>query len=157
KLEAALDRFRLDEKVRGARAVDVGASTGGFTQVLLGRGAARVTAIDIGEGQLHPSLRDDGRAENREGGDFKTAPPTVAPGRYDFFTVDVSFAAARNMLRGLAFRLRDGAEGVVLVKPQFELPDGAVRGGDVSDPQLRARAVEKVREKAESLGFELVA
>src|SRR5262249_59703885 len=73
----------------------------------------------------------------------------TAPGPFDFFCVDVSFMAARNVLRGLAFRLRAGAEGVLLIKPQFELPDG-----DVSNPDVRRRAVERVREKAETLGFE---
>jgi TlyA family rRNA methyltransferase/putative hemolysin len=156
KLEAAIERFRLDGRVRGAACLDVGASTGGFTEALLRHGARRVTAIDVGRGQLHPSLRDDARVENLEGVHFKTMPLTEAAGPYDFFSVDVSFVAARTMLRGLAFRLRDGAEGVVLIKPQFELPESQVKGGDVSDPNLRRSAVERVREKAESLGFELV-
>jgi putative N6-adenine-specific DNA methylase len=156
KLEAAIARFRLDERVRGARCLDVGASTGGFTEALLRHGARAVTAVDVGRGQLHPSLRDDPRVENLEGVHFKTLALDVAAGPYDFFSVDVSFVAARTMLRGLAFRLRDGAEGVVLIKPQFELPDARVKGGDVSDPNLRREAVERVREKAESLGFELV-
>lgn len=153
KLEAAIARFALDGRIRGARAIDVGASTGGFTETLLGHGARRVTCVDVGKGQLHPSLRDDPRVENLEGVHFKTLPLDVAAGPYDFFSVDVSFVAARTMLRGLAFRLRDGAEGVVLIKPQFELPDGA----NITDPQVRRRAVDKVREKAEALGFELVA
>ena len=75
----------------------------------------------------------------------------------DFFTVDVRFVAARNMLRGLAFRLRDGAEGVVLVKPQFELADRQVRGGRVDDANLRRTALDKVTMKAEALGFAVVA
>jgi putative N6-adenine-specific DNA methylase len=156
KLEAAIARFGLAARIRGARAIDIGASTGGFTEALLAAGAARVTAVDVGSGQLHPSLRDDPRVENLEGVHWKTLPLTTAPGPFDFFTVDVSFIAARNMLRGLAFRLRPGAEGVVLVKPQFELSDGRVRGGDVSDPNLRRDAVEEVRKKGESLGFALV-
>ena len=149
KLEAALRHFGLSQRIRGARAIDVGASTGGFTEALLGHGAAHVTAVDVGHGQLHPTLRDDPRVESVEGAHWKTLPLGVAPGPFDFFTVDVSFMAARNVLRGLAFRLRAGAEGVVLVKPQFELPEGA----DVTNPAERRRAVERVQKRAEELGF----
>jgi putative N6-adenine-specific DNA methylase len=156
KLEAAIARFGLAPKLAGARAIDVGASTGGFTEAMLRHGAAHVTAIDVGRGQLHPSLASDARVESIEGVHFAKLPLGVAAGPYDFFSVDVSFVAARTMLRGLAFRLRDGAEGVILVKPQFELPDKAVRSGDVSDPQLRARALEAVRTRAEALGFRLL-
>src|SRR5438309_194015 len=126
-------------------------------EALLRHGAVQVTAVDVGKGQLHPSLRADKRVENLEGVHWKTLPLTTAPGPYDFFTVDVSFIAARNMLRGLAFRLRPGAEGVVLVKPQFEVADKRVRRGDVSDPNLRRDAVEEVRKKGAALGFKLVA
>jgi putative N6-adenine-specific DNA methylase len=157
KLEAALERFGLAARVRGARAVDVGASTGGFTEVMLRAGAARVTAVDVGHGQLHEKLRHDPRVEHLEGANWKTLSLSVAPGPFDFFSVDVSFVAARNMLRGLAFRLRPGAEGVVLVKPQFELPSHLVKGGDVSDQALRTRALDGFRRKAEELGFEVAA
>jgi putative N6-adenine-specific DNA methylase len=157
KLTAALSRFGLEERVRGAQAVDVGASVGGFTQVLLQHGAARVTAVDVGRGQLHEQLRRDARVESLEETNWKTLSLTIAPGPFSFFTVDVSFVAARTMLRSLAFRLAEGAEGVVLVKPQFELPDRLVRGGDVSDPALRARALRAFTAKAESLGFAVLA
>jgi len=157
KLDAALQGFALGDRLRAARAVDVGASTGGFTEVLLRHGAAHVTAVDVGHGQLHEKLRRDARVECLEGTNWKTLSLDVAPGPFDFFTVDVSFVAARNMLRGLAFRLRPGAEGVVLVKPQFELPDHLVKGGEVSDPALRARALADFRKKAVELGFTLVA
>ncbi len=80
-----------------------------------------------------------------------------AEGPFDFFTVDVSFVSARNMLRGLAFRLRPGAQGVVLVKPQFELPDRQVKGGEVRDQNLRQAAVDRVRKRGEALGFQLLA
>ena len=157
KLRAALESFSLRGRVEGARAVDIGASTGGFTQVLLENGAESVTAVDAGHDQLHPRLRDDGRVTNLERTDWKKLALDKAPGPFDFFTVDVSFVAARSMLRGLAFRLREGAEGVVLVKPQFELPDSAVRKGDVSAPALRSRALERFSEKARALGFEVCA
>jgi putative N6-adenine-specific DNA methylase len=155
KLEAALVRFGLEAAVRGARAVDVGASTGGFTEALLAHGAASVLAVDVGHDQLHPSLRADARVTSLEGVDWRKLSLGQAEGPFDFFTVDVSFVAARNMLRALAFRLRPGAEGVVLVKPQFELPDRQVKGGQVRDPNLRRAALEKVRGRAEALGFSL--
>jgi putative N6-adenine-specific DNA methylase len=156
KLDAALARFGLAGRVRGARCIDVGASTGGFSDRLLAGGARSVVAIDVGHGQLDPHLRADPRVTALERTDFKKLALREAPGPFDFFTVDVSFVAARSMLRALAFRLRPGAEGVVLVKPQFELPDRRVRGGDVSDPRLRAEAVARVRARADALGFEVV-
>jgi putative N6-adenine-specific DNA methylase len=155
KLEAALARFGLDAVVRGARAVDVGASTGGFTEALLTHGAASVLAVDVGHGQLHPSLRGNARVTSLEGVDWRKLSLAEAEGPFDFFTVDVSFVAARNMLRALAFRLSPGAQGVVLVKPQFELPDRQVKEGQVRDPNLRRAALEKVRARAEALGFAL--
>jgi putative N6-adenine-specific DNA methylase len=157
KLGAALERFGLAPAIAGARAVDVGASTGGFTETLLGHGAAHVVAVDVGHGQLAAPLRADARVTSMEGVDWKRLSLHEAPGPFDFFTVDVSFVAARNMLRGLAFRLRPGAQGVVLVKPQFELADRQVRSGRVDDQNLRRAALEKVTTKAASLGFEVVA
>jgi putative N6-adenine-specific DNA methylase len=155
KLEAALARFGLGAAVHGAHAVDVGASTGGFTEALLAHGAAAVLAVDVGHDQLHPSLRADARVTSLEGVDWRKLSLSEAEGPFDFFTVDVSFVAARNMLRALAFRLRPGAQGVVLVKPQFELPDRQVKQGHVDDPNLRRAALEKVRRRAEALGFVL--
>ena len=142
KLEAALSRFALAAEVRGASAVDVGASTGGFTDALLRHGARHVVAVDSGHDQLDARLRGDERVENLEGTNWTTLSLSLAPGPFDFFTVDVSFVAARTMLRGLAFRLRDGAHGVVLVKPQFELPERRLRAGKadsgaVDDPAIR--------------------
>jgi len=153
KLSAAICHFALGERVRGVSAIDIGASTGGFVAVLLENGAAQVTAVDVGHGQLAPELVADPKVANLERMDFKTLALTVAPGPFDFFTVDVSFVAARSMLRGLAFRLRPGALGVVLVKPQFELPSSSVKGGMVTDPGLRKRALDTFLAKAERLGF----
>ena len=156
KLEAAIARFDLGPAISGARAIDVGASTGGFTQALLAHGAQSVLAVDVGHGQLHPSLRADPRVTSLERVDWKRLSLGVAEGPFDFFTVDVSFVAARNMLRSLAFRLRPGAEGIVLVKPQFELPDRRVKAADAEPARLRAEAVAKVRERAGGLGFDVV-
>ncbi|HVR63920.1 MAG TPA: SAM-dependent methyltransferase, partial [Polyangia bacterium] len=155
KLEAAVGLFALGAAVKDGAAVDVGASTGGFTAALLRHGARSVVAVDVGHGQLHPSLRADPRVTSLEGADWKKLALSQAAGPFDFFTVDVSFVAARSMLRALAFRLRDGAQGVVLVKPQFELPSNRVRDGAVADPNLRRAALDRFREKAGALGFEL--
>ena len=107
--------------------------------------------------QRHPTkIRPLERVVSLEGTDFRRVSLDVAEGPFDFFAVDVSFVAARNMLRPLAFRLRPGAQGVVLVKPQFELPDRQVVGGDVADPNLRREAVARVRARAEALGFSLL-
>src|SRR5260221_12077800 len=91
KLEAAVTRFDLGRAIRKARAVDVGASTGGFTQTLLAHGAAHVTAVDVGHGQLAPALRGDARVTSMEGVDWKRLSLDEGPGPFDFFTVDVSF------------------------------------------------------------------
>jgi putative N6-adenine-specific DNA methylase len=156
KLEAAIERFGLAPAIANARAIDVGASTGGFTQALLAHGARSVLAVDVGHGQLHASLRTDARVTSLEGVDWRRLSLGIAEGPFDFFTVDVSFVAARNMLRALAFRLRPGAEGVVLVKPQFELPDRRVKAAGVEPERLRDEALGKVRERAGGLGFEVV-
>jgi putative N6-adenine-specific DNA methylase len=156
KLEAALAHFEIASQIRGVSAVDIGASTGGFVSVLLAAGASHVTAVDVGHGQLAPELVRDARVTDLERTDFKTSSLYVAPGPFDFFTVDVSFVAARNMLRGLAFRLREGALGVVLVKPQFELPSHLVKDGKVDAPELRKRAIDTFTTKAERLGFTLL-
>ncbi len=153
KLEAAFEAFRLD--VRGLGCVDVGASAGGFTDVLLRRGAAHVTAIEGGHGQMRPALAADRRVTLHERSNFKTLPLRIAAGPFDAFTVDVSFVAARTMLRPLALRLKAGAFGVVLVKPQFELPKELVPRGGISDSRdLRRFALRRFRQKAEALGFE---
>src|SRR5258708_4284858 len=157
KLEAALERFDLGAAVKGAAAVDVGASTGGFTAALLRHGARSVVAVDVGHGQLHAALRADARVTAMENSDWKTLALTEAPGPFDFFTVDVSFVAARNMLRGLALRLRPGAEGVVLVKPQFELADKQVRGGRGGDENLRRAGLGQGTKTAAELGLAGVA
>jgi putative N6-adenine-specific DNA methylase len=151
KLETALASFGLAARVAGARVLDVGPLTGGFTEALLAHGAAHVTVIDVGRGRL----RADPRVEALEGIDFRSLPLRMAPGPFDFFAVDASFAAGRSVLRGLAFRLRPGAEGVVVVKSQLA---PRVRAAGAVDPAgLRARTVERLAAKATKLGFEILA
>lgn len=154
KLEAALTAFELDKWVRGRRVLDVGASTGGFSDCLLQHRASHVTAVELGRGLLHPKLREDSRVESLDGVNFRTLSLSVAPGPFDFFVLDVSHASARSMMRAIALRLRKGAHGVVLVKPQFELPKVLVPAqGIIESRNLRKFARNRFLRKARGLGF----
>ena len=118
KLEAALDRFGID--VNGARVLDAGASTGGFTDCLLQRGAARVIAVDVGYGQLHERLRADPRVDVRERTNVRALRPEDVDGQVDAVVGDLSFISLRTVLPPLLDLVRPGADLVLLVKPQFE-------------------------------------
>lgn len=137
KLEAALDAFGID--VRGWRCLDIGASTGGFTDCLLQRGAREVIAVDVGRGQLHQRLRSDPRVIVMEGVNAR-ALPEVGP--VDLVTVDVSFISLRVVLPAVARRVPARTPFVVLFKPQFEAGRTRVpRGGVIRDEQLRESLV----------------
>jgi 23S rRNA (cytidine1920-2'-O)/16S rRNA (cytidine1409-2'-O)-methyltransferase len=143
KLAAALDAFGFD--AAGTVALDVGASTGGFTQVLLERGAARVYAVDVGRGQLHERLRSDPRVVVLEETDARDLDRALVPEPVGAIVADVSFVSLLKVLPG-ALALA-GAETwlVALVKPQFEVgPAGVGRGGIVRDAALRQEAVARV-------------
>ena len=145
KLANALDALELDP--RGRHALDVGASTGGFTDVLLQRGAARVIALDVGYGQLHPRLRGDARVIVLERTNARAV--TDLPFPPDLIVCDVSFISVRTALPPLLRLAPPGWEGVVLVKPQFEAGRGDVgNGGVVRDPEVRRRVVREVAEAA---------
>ena len=145
KLANALDALELD--VRGRHALDVGASTGGFTDVLLQRGAARVIALDVGYGQLHPRLRGDARVIVLERTNARAV--TELPFAPDLIVCDVSFISVRTALPPLLRLAQPGWEGVVLVKPQFEAGRADVgKGGVVRDPEVRRRVVREVAEAA---------
>jgi 23S rRNA (cytidine1920-2'-O)/16S rRNA (cytidine1409-2'-O)-methyltransferase len=145
KLAHALDVLALD--VRGRDCLDVGASTGGFTDVLLQRGAARVIALDVGYGQLHPRVRDDARVtvlERTNARELRSLP--FAP---SLVVCDVSFISVRTALPPALALARPGWEAVVLVKPQFEAGRGDVgRGGVVRDPAVHERVLREVAEAA---------
>ena len=145
KLAAALDAFAVDPE--GRRALDVGASTGGFTDVLLQRGAARVTALDVGYGQLHPKLRSDPRVTVLERTNARGLAELPYPPQ--LVVCDVSFISVRKAL-GPALRLAaPGWQAVVLVKPQFEAGRAEVgKGGVVKSNETRARVVREVAEAA---------
>jgi 23S rRNA (cytidine1920-2'-O)/16S rRNA (cytidine1409-2'-O)-methyltransferase len=151
KLDAALDAFRLP--VAGRVCVDIGASTGGFTQVLLERGASRVYALDVGHAQLHPALREDPRVVSLEGVDVRAA---ALPERAALAVADVSFLPAARYLPAVAGLLAPGGALALLVKPQFEVgPDRVGKGGVVSDPSAIAEALGAVARAAAEAGLAL--
>jgi 23S rRNA (cytidine1920-2'-O)/16S rRNA (cytidine1409-2'-O)-methyltransferase len=144
KLEATLDAFGLDPK--GLVALDIGASTGGFTEVLLARGAERVFAVDVGRDQLHDRLREDPRVVFLEGTDARSLDREIVEGPIGAIVADVSFISLTKALPAALRLAAPGAWLVALVKPQFEAGREAVgKGGIVRDAQARARAVTEVR------------
>ncbi len=152
KLAKALDDFGID--VGGKVCVDVGSSTGGFTDCLLQRGARKVFAIDVGTGQLDWRLRNDPRVIVQEQFNARNLKPEDIGEPCDLAVCDVSFISVTMILPVLPPLLRSGAEMVILVKPQFEVGRGDVgKGGIVRDPELQAAACRKVAAAAESLGF----
>ncbi len=132
-------------QVEGRTVLDIGASTGGFTEVCLLHGAARVYAVDVGRGQLHPKLAGDPRVVSLEGVDARNLTPMLIPMAPDLIVTDVSFIGlAKALPVGLALAAR-GADLVALVKPQFEVgPDQVGKGGLVKDEAARGRALEEV-------------
>jgi 23S rRNA (cytidine1920-2'-O)/16S rRNA (cytidine1409-2'-O)-methyltransferase len=154
KLANALDALGLD--VRGRDVLDVGASTGGFTDVLLQRGASRVIALDVGYGQLHPRLRADGRVTVLERANVRDV--RELPFAPDLIVADVSFISVRTALPPALALARTGWEALVLVKPQFEAGrDEVGKGGVVRDPQTHRRVVQEVAEAALEWGAETLA
>jgi 23S rRNA (cytidine1920-2'-O)/16S rRNA (cytidine1409-2'-O)-methyltransferase len=152
KLLGALDAFGV--AVDGRRALDAGASTGGFTEVLLSRGAAEVVAVDVGYGELAWSLRTDDRVRVLERTNVRTLTPEAIDGRVDLVVADLSFISLRLVLPALVACARDDAELLPMVKPQFEV--GRERlgaGGVVRDPEHRVQAVLDVAGAAASLGW----
>lgn len=154
KLAGALDALGLD--VAGKVAIDVGSSTGGFTDVLLQRGAERVHAVDVGKGQLEWRLRQDPRVVVHEGVNAREGMPVEES--VDIVVADVSFISLRLALPPAIAKLRDGGDIVALVKPQFEAGRDAVgKGGVVRDTAARAAAVVAVANDLMSRGFGVVA
>ena len=155
KLDAALERFGV--AVAGRRCLDVGASTGGFTDCLLQRGAAHVVAVDVGHGQLAWSLRSDPRVTVRErlNARFLTAEDTGGP--VDLIVGDLSFISLRLVAPALAGVAANPAEAVLLVKPQFEAGREQVgRGGIVSDPAVHLQVLERVAADLAASGLVMV-
>ncbi|RYX90512.1 MAG: TlyA family RNA methyltransferase [Comamonadaceae bacterium] len=174
KLEGALDKSGLD--VTGAACLDVGQSTGGFTDCLLQRGAAHVTGVDVGHGQLHANIRNDPRVTAVEGvnaramtaqdlvpsGDEDDAndepgPEAVTQAGFDVIVGDLSFISLTLVLPALVPLLRDGGHFLMLVKPQFELQPGQVgKGGIVKDPARHAEVEQRLRDCCASLALQVL-
>lgn len=152
KLAAALDHFGIDPS--GRICLDVGASTGGFTDVLLARGARRVYAVDVGYGQLHARLRTDPRVVLLEKVNARGLSEREVPEPVELFVADVSFISLTMILPAAVPLLAPGAAAVLLVKPQFESARGEVgKGGIVRDAAVRQRAVARVAGAAGALGL----
>ena len=155
KLAGALDSFGID--VTGRRALDIGASTGGFTDVLLQRGAASVIALDVGHGQLDWRLRNDPRVAVRESVNARTLSAADLPYAPDLVTIDVAFISLRHILPRLPAIITPGAEIVALVKPQFEAGRAEVgKGGVVRDPEVHRRVCSEAAEWIASQGWRVV-
>ena len=153
KLVSALEAFP-DVAVAGRRALDAGASTGGFTQVLLERGAERVAAVDVGHDQLAPTVRADPRVLVREGLNVRDLTAEDIDGPVDLVVSDLSFISLRLVLAPLAGVCRPGAELLLMVKPQFEVGRRALpRSGVVTDPDARRHAVVGVTAAALGAGL----
>ena len=154
KLEAAIERFGLATKIRGARALDIGASTGGFTDVLLQRGAARVIALDVGTHQLHEKLRADPRVTVMEQANAREL--TELPFAPQLVVCDVSFISVRIALPPALRLAAPGWQAVVLVKPQFEAGRADVPKGVVRDAAVRERVLREVAAAALGWGARVV-
>lgn len=152
KLQGALDAF--SQEVRGLRCIDVGSSTGGFTDCLLQAGAAHVACVDVNYGQLAWSIRQDDRTAVFERTNIKTADPAQLGAPFDLIVADVSFIGLAGLAPVFARLSRPGSVFIGLVKPQFESRHDETDHGVVRDETVRARTVEEVRSALEGAGFE---
>ena len=152
KLEGALSEFGID--VTGLNALDVGASTGGFTECLLRRGGASVIAVDVGHGQMAEGIASDPRVQSREGVNARSLTPADFPHPFGIIVVDVSFISLTLILPALAPLLAKGGSLICLVKPQFEVGAAHLgKGGIVRDAKARAEALERAAGAAQALGL----
>jgi 23S rRNA (cytidine1920-2'-O)/16S rRNA (cytidine1409-2'-O)-methyltransferase len=154
KLEKALETWEID--VENAVCMDIGASTGGFTEVLLRAGARKVYAIDVGYGQLDWKLRNDPRVVNLERTNFRYLNNELITEKMDIITADVSFISMKHIFPGAASHLAQSGRIIVLIKPQFEAERGQVgKRGVIRDPEIRQKTIEKVVSYAMESNLEL--
>ncbi len=154
KLETAVKHFGTD--LAGAVCLDIGASTGGFTDCMLQNGAARVYAVDVGTSQLDDKLRADSRVISLEKLDIRYADSSHIPEKVDFISVDVSFISLRQILPVIGRFAAENARCTALIKPQFELGKKRIgKSGVVTDPKLREKVKAEIAAFAESLGFDV--
>lgn len=154
KLEAALQEFQINAE--GLNCLDVGASTGGFTDCLLQNGARSVIAVDVGHNQIDWRLRNDSRVEVREGVNARNLKAEDFPTAFDLVVMDVSFISATKIIPAIVPLLPIGGRLITLIKPQFEVGKGEVgKGGIVRDPEKQARVVKEVNDAASQLGLQV--
>lgn len=155
KLEAALRQFSID--VRDSACLDIGASTGGFTDCLLQHGARKVVALDVGHNQLDWKIRNDSRVEVREGINARHLQPGDFDWQFDLVTVDVSFISLSKILPAAVALLKSGGHLIALIKPQYEVGKGEVgKGGIVKDAAQHQRVISEVNAAAASLGLTVI-
>ncbi len=155
KLAAALSHFKVDPG--GKNCIDVGASTGGFTDCLLQNGAARVWAVDVGHNQLAWRVRQDARVEVIEGLNARNLDEIAFPVKFDLASVNVSFISLTKILPALVNALADNADSIALIKPQFEVGKGEVgKGGIVSDPLKHRRVLTEIVDSVYQIGLKAV-
>ena len=154
KLAAALDRFGFDPA--GRVCLDIGASTGGFTEVLLARGARRVYAVDVGRDQLDPKLKTRAEILSLEATDIRNLDPARLPEAADFVTVDVSFISLKLVLGPALALVRPPAQAVMLIKPQFEAGRGHLKKGIVRDAAVHAQVCAEVAAFVRSLDWQVI-
>jgi len=154
KLAAALDHFRIDPK--GRVCLDVGASTGGFTHVLIERGAGRVYAVDVGRGQLHASLRIRPEIVSLEETDIRTLSSALLPDPPDLVVVDVSFISLKLVLPPALALTRPPAQLIALIKPQFEAGRAHLKKGVVRDPQVHQAVCKDISAFVAGLGWNVL-
>jgi 23S rRNA (cytidine1920-2'-O)/16S rRNA (cytidine1409-2'-O)-methyltransferase len=155
KLEAALREFAID--VQGLLCLDVGASTGGFTDCLLQHGARRVIALDVGHNQLDWRLRTDPRVESREGINARYLTADDFDDKFALAVMDVAFISATKVMPAIAPLLNESGRLITLIKPQFEVGRGEVgKGGIVREPEKHKRVIEEVNQAALALGFRVL-
>lgn len=152
KLEAALREFEID--AAGLTCLDIGSSTGGFTDCLLQQGARQVVSVDVGHNQIDWRLRTDPRVEVREGVNARYLKPSDFQIQFDLIVMDVSFISATKILPAIVPLLKAEGRLILLIKPQFEVGRGEVgKGGIVRDPEKHARVLEEVNQAAKELGL----
>jgi 23S rRNA (cytidine1920-2'-O)/16S rRNA (cytidine1409-2'-O)-methyltransferase len=154
KLEHALDRFGFDP--RGRVCLDVGASTGGFTEVLVARGARLVYAVDVGRDQLHPSLKARPEVIAFEDTDIRSLDPARLPEPPDVITIDVSFISLKLVLPAALALTRPPAQLIALIKPQFEAGRRHLKKGIVRDPAVQAGVCAEIADVVRSLGWSVI-
>ncbi|GHT56203.1 TlyA family rRNA (cytidine-2'-O)-methyltransferase [Endomicrobiia bacterium] len=154
KLESALEALVID--VRGYICLDVGASTGGFTDCMLQKGAIKIYAVDVGQGQLHYKLKNDPRVINVENINFRYFDRSLLKDNIDFVTIDVSFISLDKILPMAYKSIAENVSVLAMIKPQFELEPLEVKKGVVRDEKLRQKAINKIKQSALNLGFKII-